>query len=321
MRRQSVLLLLALLALLSSAVLAVETDTPKDLRGDEGVLMDLRPTGAVFTAPDRILVTDSRYNQFHVFDPEGRRYVRLDVPRDLPLPWYNGIAQLDDGSYLMVGSHYHEKNTVRYVTVRSVLHRYTMEGEKWRGDSAEVNYDPDTALRRTGFLGQTVKTPMEIGGIAVDPKQKRLFFGLTRPLAEDGSVLIYEARLPEVLELKKNLEFKDVKTKLVPPEEPALGQKFFLSDLAYVPGKGLLVLMASQSPDGKTFGSNQIWMLRGGFGPAKLVAKEIAPGNRATGLAVREESKNTYTLGLVFDNNPEDTGIPSRIMLMKGFKL
>lgn len=321
MRRLSVLLILTLLALVQAAALAVETDTPQDLRGDEGLLKDIRPTGAVFLAPDRILVSDARYNQFHVFDPTGRRYVRLDYPTNIPMPWYNGLAQLDDSSFLAMGSHYHEKNVTRFLTNRGVLHRYQLQGDSFTPDSGEVNYDPDTALRKTGHFGQTVQDPLEIGGLAVDPKQKRLFLGLSRPLGPDGTVTIYEARLPEVMARKRDLEFKDVKSKLVPPVEPALGEKFFLSDLAYVPGKGLLVLMASQSADGKRFGSNQLWFLRGGFGPAKMLAQEIAPGNRATGLAVREEAKGLYTLALVCDNDAEVTGIPSRILMMKGFKL
>lgn len=322
MHRPPLLLALALLALLTAGAFAVETDTPKDLRGDEGLLMDIRPTGAVFLSADRILVTDSNNNQFHIFDPEGRRYRRLDFPRALPAPWYSGIARLADGnSFLVTGDHFHEKNVVRYVTAHSVVHRYTLQGEDWTGDSAEVDYDPDTALRRTGYLGETVENPMKIEGIAVDPKQKRAFFGLSRPLGEDGSILVYEARLDEMMALQKDVGFKDAKAKLVPAVEPAVGRPFHLSDLCYVQGKGLLVLLASESKDGKTFGSNQIWILRGGFGPAKLVAKEIAPGNRAAGLAAREVDKNTYDLALTFDNNPEETGRPSRIMVMKGVKL
>lgn len=318
---QRLFLILTLLAVLSTGALAVETDSPKDMRGDEGVLMDLRPTGAVYLAPDRILVTDCNNNQFHIFDPEGRRYLRLDLPRNLPAPWYSGIARLEDETFLVLGDHFHEKNVVRYVEAHSVLHRYALQGDRWSQDSAAVNYDPNVALRRTGNLGETVESPMKLEGIAVDPRQKRVFFGLSRPLDADGSVRIYEARLDEVMNLDKNLEFHDAKAQLIPEVEPALGQRFHLSDLCYVPGKGLLVLLASQSADGRRFGSNQIWILRGGFGPARLVAKEIAPGNQAAGLAVREDGNNSYEVALTFDNDPERTGMPSRILILKGIKL
>lgn len=321
MNRSSLLLALAFLALLAAGARAVETDTPKDMRGDEGLLMDLRPTGAVFLAPDRILVTDARNNQFHIFDPEGRRYRRLDLPRTLPAPWYSGLARMEDGSFLVTGDHYHDKNVVRYVTAHSVLHRYTLDGERFTDDSAAVNYDPDTALRRTGYFGQTVSAPLKIEGIAVDSRQKRLFLGLSRPVDPSGEVLLYEARLDEVMNLKRDLDLKDVKAKLTPETEPSLGVPFHVSDLCYVPGKGLLVLMASQSADGKRFGSNQLWLLRGGFGPARLVARELAPGNRAAGVAVREDGSGAYTLALTFDNNPEETGTPSRLLILPGVKL
>src|SRR5690606_36514623 len=125
---------------------------------------------------------------------------------------------------------YHEKNTVRFVFARSVLHRYTLQGEAFSGDSAEVNFDPDRALRRTGLLGESVADPMEIGGVAVDNKQKRLFFGLTRPFSEDGSVIVYEARLDDVMKKDLNFDFKDAKAKLVPETEPSVGQPFRLTD-------------------------------------------------------------------------------------------
>lgn len=321
MRRTCLLFSLMFLVLVSAGALALETDTPKDMRGDEGLLMDFRPTGAVYLTEDRVLVSDSNNRQFHIFDLEGRRFRRLDLPRDMPSPSYSGIASLGGQEFLVIGDHFHEKNAVRFVHARSVLHRYTLEGEGWSRDSAETNYDPDAALRRTGHLGQTVQDPMKVEGIAVDPKQKRVFFGLSRPLGPDGSVLIYEARLDEVMARDRGLEFHDVKPQLVPELEPAVGQAFHLSDLCYVPGKGLLVLLASQSPDGRRFGSNQLWLLRGGFGPARLVAKELAPGNRASGLAVREEGKDTFEVTLVFDNDPERTGMPSRILTIRSLKL
>lgn len=314
-------LILTLLAVLSAGALAAETDSPKDMRGDEGILMDLRPTGAIYLAPDRILIADSNNNQFHIFDPEGRRYLRLDLPRELPAPWYSGLASLEDQAFLVTGDHFHEKNVVRFVGAHSVVHRYVLEGERFSQDSAAVNYDPNIALRRTGLLGQTVKTPMKVEGIAVDSKQKRVFFGLSRPLDEEGSVRIFEARQEQVMGQDKHLELHDVKPQLTPDVEEAVGQRFHLSDLCYVPGKGLLVLLASQSSDGRRFGSNQIWFLPGGFGPARVVARDLAAGNRAAGLAVREDGHNTYEMALTCDNDPERTGMPSRLVILKGIKL
>ncbi|MGI5843757.1 MAG: hypothetical protein ACOX9B_06235 [Candidatus Xenobium sp.] len=321
MRHAPLFLTWIFLVLVSAGALALETDAIKDMRGDEGVLMDLRPTGAVYLAPNRILVTDSNNRQLHIFDLEGRRFRRLNLPRDMPSPSYSGIASLGEDAFLVCGDHFHEKNAVRFIHARSVLHRYVLQGEGWTRDSADTNFNPDATFRRTGHFGQTVKNPLKLEGIAVDSKQKRIFFGLSRPLGPDGSVLIYEARLDEVMARDRNLEFHDVKPQLIPEVETAVGQAFYLSDMCYVPGKGLLVLLASQSPDGRRFGSNQIWLLRGGFGPARLVGKEIAPGNRAAGLAVREEGKDTYEATLVCDNDPERTGMPSRLVTIRGLKL
>ena len=72
--------------LLLLGTLAARAQQPVEFRSDEGVMQDFRPTGVVWLAPDRLMVCDKRWNDFHTFDLTGRRYKLLSFPvRSRPL--------------------------------------------------------------------------------------------------------------------------------------------------------------------------------------------------------------------------------------------
>lgn len=312
------LFLVFLLAVLAQA----EPPAPVDMRSDEGVMMDFRPTGAVWLGPDRLLVCDKVWNDFHIFDLSGRRYKLLSFPvRARPIAEFNCLTPLDETNYLVAGSHYHEKNRVRYVSARSVVFRMWLEGEELSRNSAEDDYEPDRALRATGNFGESTKSPLELTGMGVDLKQKRIFFGVSHPLSSRDTILVYEGNLDRFLARDKNLELKEIKTDLKPELNPTTGTPYYLADMAYVQGEGLLLLLTSQGADGKTFGGSQLWMLRGAFPPPKLIMKDIAPGNRAAGLAVRHIKDRQYDIAITFDNDPGLTLVPSRLLVLPGVKL
>ncbi|MBI3926278.1 MAG: hypothetical protein HY319_12110 [Armatimonadetes bacterium] len=292
-----------------------------DLHGESGILNELRPTGVVWLDSGRLFVVDRRYNAFAIFDTQGRRIGYIEPNREMALAEYSALGQLETNVLFAAGSHYHDKNNTRYLYPRSVIHRIEVTGSQMTPRSTEQNYTPDRALRATNYYGGSPKAQMEIQGIAFDEKHNRMWIGLSRPLAEDGTILIYEAPLDEFLARKEILELEPVKTGLKPEIEPSCGTQFYLSDLAYVPDKGLLLLLTSDTDQGRRFCSNQIWFMKGGFGPAKLVRKEIAPGNRATGMALWPKDKWTYRVALVADNNPEETKIPSRLILLEDLPL
>jgi len=191
-------------------------------------------------------------------------------------------------------------------------------------ESAKENYRPDRALRSCGFYGESTDVNGEITGMAIDAKHNRVFFAFDKCLAKDGTVVLFEGAWDKFLARSDAFELKFVKTDLKPQVDPNTNTAYQLSDIAYIPDKGLALLLCSESNESKSFGFNQLWFMKGGFGPAKLVEKDLALGNRATGLAIRSgagAAKDTYDTVLVCDNNMEDSRIPARLVFLKGLRL
>ncbi len=293
-----------------------------DMRGDMGLLEDFGPTGAVFLNDGKVLVCDRRYTVFHIFDTDGRRFRFLDHPQKMGEANFSGLCWWKDNRYFVTGSHYHFKNNTRFVENRSIMHQIILLNEQLDPDSGKDNYHPDTALRATGYYGQSTETPGEITGMACDPKHNRIFFAFDKCLAKDGTLVLFEGPLDKFLARSNDFDLKFVKTDLKPAVDPATSTPYDLTDIAYVPDKGLVLLLSAEGNEGKQFGSNQLWFLKAGFGPARLVQKDLAPGNRGAGLAVRPGSKaDEYEAAVVCDNAMEDSRIPSRMLYLRGIRL
>jgi hypothetical protein len=294
-----------------------------DMRGDMGPLEDFGPRGAAWLPDGHLFLADWRYTVFHIFDTSGRRYAFIKHPEpQVPEAHYDSMCSIGNNTYLAVGNHYHINNNPRHLASRSVIHKMTLLGESFAPGSGKENYSPDNALRATGFYGDSAEKRLEISGTAADLKRNRIFFGCSQPLQPDGTVLILSGRLDKLLTKQDDMKLETVQTGLKPAQEPALGTNFFVSDLQYVGDRGLAILMTSQDKDEKVFGSNQIWFLRDGDSTARLVAKELVPGNRATAIAIRYEPKSKdFTAALVCDNATEDTKTPSRTVIIEHLTL
>jgi hypothetical protein len=316
--------LVALLVLLAPCVAGTEefTLSATDMRGDTGLLEDFGPTGACWVGKNQLLVSDRRYTMLHLFDTEGRRFRYMEYPQKLGDANFNALCHWKADSYFVAGSHFHVKNHPRYVESRSVVLKFNLVGEQLVADPARVNYRPDQALRSSGFYGESSEQNGEITGLAFDAKHNRVFLSLSRCLAADGSVVVLEGKLDAFLARQPELELKPLKTGLKPGIDPRTGSEYNLTDLAYVPDKGLVLLLSSETNEGRNFGANQLWYLRGGFGPAHLLHKDLAAGNRGTALAVRPgPGRDEYEAVIVCDNNMEDSRIPSRMLHLRGLKL
>lgn len=316
-------LLLSLLLLAPPAFCQTPAAQVSDMRGDTGLLQDFGPTGAAWLDGDHLLVCDRRYNVFHIFDTNGRRYRLMDFEKKQGDANYDALCHWKGDQFFVAGSHYHTKNHPRYVENRSVIHRITVHGEELGPDSGKENYRPDVALRSSGFYGESSEQNGEVTGIAFDTRHNRFFLSMDRCLNHDGTVVVLEGRLDDFLARKADMKLKPLPTGIKPATDPATGTPYGVTDLAYVPNKGLLLLLSpSPREEGARFGTNQIWYLRGGFGPAKSLMQDVAPGNHATGLAIRPaNNKDEYEAALVCDNAMEDTHVPSRLVILRGMKL
>lgn len=288
-----------------------------DMRGDDGILENFRPTGVSFLGADRVLVCDGSDQRLHIFDTQGRRFKRLNVPIILPNPDYAGMAQLSQDNYLVIGSHYHINNYARFLNNRSVMHLYTLRGEIVTGESATKDYDPIVALRKTGFWGDYAQRHMRVDGIATAPEANKLYIALSQPLEEDGSVLIYEGNLEEIMACDKRAKLSQHNYGIYPRVDEITEQPYQITDICHVPERGLLILMASVKHGGYTFGSNQLWFKPDDSEEAYLLAEDIAPGNFGSGLAVRANDSGSYNIVITFDNDTGKTSTPARMMLLE----
>lgn len=311
--------LLALLLLVTPAF--AQDIQVSDMRSDMGLMEDFGPTGAVFLPDGKLFICDRRYTVFHIFDLDGRRYRFLEHPQKMGEANFSGLCHWKDNRYFVTGSHYHFKNSTRFVENRSVMNQMILQGEQLDPESGKENYRPDTALRSTGFYGESVDSPGEITGMAFDVKHNRIFFSMDKCLAKDGTVVLLEGKLDKFLAKAPDFELKFLKSDLKPGYDPNTGTQYQLNDLAYVPDKGLVLLLSAETDESKRFGYNQLWFMKGGFGPARLVHKDLAPGNRGAGLAIRPSPvKDQYECAIVCDNNMEDSRIPSRILYLKALR-
>ncbi len=313
---------LALLAGLLGAAPAEEfSQKVYDMRGDMGLLEDFGPTGACWIN-DLVFLCDRRYTVFHLFDVQGRRFQFLEHPQKLGEANFSALCHYKDDEYFVSGSHYHVKNHPRFVENRSVMHKVLLQRDRINPQSGKENYRPDRALRASGYYGESTSTTGEITGIAMDPKHNRLFVAMDKTLSPDGSVVLLEGALDKFLARSEDLELKFVTTGLKPTVDSITNTPYDLQDIAYLPDRGLVLLLSAQANEGKTFGHNQLWFMRGGNTPAKLVQKDLASGNRGTGLAIRpSKTKDEYEAAIVCDNNMEDSRIPSRLVHLRGLRL
>lgn len=320
--------LLCLLLLLLAPAWA-QTPQLFEMRGDQGIMEDFGPTGAAWMPDGHVFVVDRRYNAFHIFDTQGRRFRFLEYPvATSGVCNYSGVARLNDQVMYAIGPHWAKENDVRFLSARSVVHKLQLVSEgKFSEDSCKVNLDPDRGFRSTGYYGSSVpkEKRLMVSGMTMDPKHNRVFVSCSRPLAPDGTVLVLQGPLDKFMAADSSFEFEILKTGLKPETDAATGQPYYCSDIEYVEDKGIVLLMTTFSGEDLTdqlkFGSNQLWFLKGGFGPAKPILKGFAPGNRATGLTMKPEDKWKYTACIVCDNDMEDTKIPSRMCILNGVQL
>jgi hypothetical protein len=174
------LLGLCLMTALGPGWVQAEEVKAADMRGDMGLLEDFGPTGVVWMEDGKVLVCDRRYTVFHIFDTEGRRYRFLDHPQKMGEANFSALCHWKDNRYFVTGSHYHFKNSTRFVENRSIMHQIILQTEQLDPESGKENYRPDAALRSSGFYGESVESPGEITGIAMDVKHNRVFFGMDK---------------------------------------------------------------------------------------------------------------------------------------------
>lgn len=317
MLRRKVILFTTTLMFLG-LLLAGGAETLFPLRGDEGNLNDFQPQAAVWLSDDRILVSDSHLNNLQIFDTEGRRFRLFDAANNRSPAHYVGLTRLDEDEFLMLGSHYQDKNHPRYVDQRSQLHKFYLDAknEDLRLDDLNTNISPKEPLRRTRMWGSSPKRQLEFCGISVSKERDIAWFGLRRPESEKGNLSLLSCSLQGLLEQDPDLQITEVDTGFKLPLEERCQLPTYLTDLAVLDDGSLLLLLTADDVAGRRFCTNSLWRWVPGQSGATLVKKDLAPENRATGLAVKSLGGGDYKVALVCDNLYEETKVPPRLVLL-----
>lgn len=282
-----------------------------------GPLDDFQPHAAVWLADNRLLVADLRFNNLQIFDTEGRRFRLFEAATNHAPAQFVGLTQYDKDEYLILGSHYHEKNHPRFRDLRSRFHkfRFYVEKEDLILDDFRHNLSPQESLRKTRMWGATPTRQLQFAGLAIDKNQDVAWFGLGKPLSEKGNISLLRCSLKGLLAQDKDLSFTEVDTGLERPNEKGSGEPMYLSDIEVLDDGSLLLLMTADQLEGKRLCSNSLYHWKPG-GKAVLLKEGLAPENRATGMAVRHLGNGSYKVALVCDNFTSETKIPSRLVIL-----
>lgn len=288
------------------------------LRGDQGPLTQFQPHAALWLSEDRILMSDIRFNNLQIFDTQGRRFRIFDAATNKGPAQFVGLSQLGPEDFLALGSHYHEKNHPRFQDMRSRLHRFTLnlEKEELNLDDFKSNLSPQEPLRYTRMWGATPLRQLEFCGLDVNQDEDIAWFGLTRPLSEEGNLLLLRCSLKSLLENDERLRFTEVDTGFKLPAEERCQRPTYLTDLKVLDDGSILLLLSADDVAGKRFCTNSLWRWVPG-GVATLVKKDLAAENRATGMALRSLGGGQYKVALVCDNAYDETSIPPRLVILE----
>lgn len=280
--------------------------------------MDFKPQAAEWLSDELILISGSDLNNLQIFDVDGRRFRLFDAASNKPPAHFVGLDRLEGDEFLILGSHYHEKNHPRYRNQRSRLHKFSLnlETETVTLDDFKENISPLEPLRKTRMWGQTPLRQLEFCGIAANRRRDILWFGLTQPKSEKGNLALLRCSLKGVLEQKEDLEFTEVDTSFQVPDEERCQLPSYLTDLEVLDDGSLLLLFTADDIEGKRLCTNSLYRWVPG-GKATLVKKDLAPENRATGMAVKSLGKGSYRIALVCDNVASETGIPPRLVVLQ----
>lgn len=258
-------------------------------------------------ASGRLVVVDDTLNSPFVFDAAGNFLERLDSA-SLPA----ARAKFEDlafhpktKTYFAVGSH--EGWTPEALVQLSVLLEFRLDG---RG-----GIDPASVRRLPlweGFraLGLWKPKAMKIEGLAVDPAGRTLFVGLREPSdrARVYSVSLASLRRGEpVVSLLFDFDAGTI------DDTP-----YCISALTWEPSLGgLLIATSTEQESSHLFMGNRLWFAPverprspgpGAAEPVMLLWDRFDIGMKAEGLAL-----GAGKLFVVFDNDQDDTSIPSRL--------
>ena len=293
---------LLLCCLLSAPVLA--DDFPGEVY-ELGAFERFEASGVSYVA-GRLAVVDDTLNSLFLFDARGGSIKTLDseyLPRQRAK--FEDVAfHLESKTFFAVGSH--EGWTEKTLRQLSVLLEFRL------ADIQAIDKDSVRQLPLwEGFdkLGLWKPKGMKIEGLAVDTSGETLYVGLREPAdrARVYAVSLVSLRRGEP-EVSLLLEFD---------AGSADGTPYCISALTWEPTNGgLLIATSTEEEPSHRFLGNRLWFAPLGNGESSLTDvvllwDQFDVGMKAEGLAL-----GAGKLFIVYDNDQDDTGIPSRLRVV-----
>lgn len=267
----------------------------------------LEASGIVYYQ-DKFIVADDTINNLFVFDREGRLSYHIESDR-----FPSEKAKFEDlafdastGNFFVVGSH--QGWDYENLESLSVLFRFKLKkvDQKLTVDEASVESLP--LYRSFDQIGLWKPDTMKIEGLAYDSARDHLYVGLREPV---DRARVYQIDVGLLARASRDVE-APVPVEMLSFDAGSLdGTPFCISALLWLPShRGLLIATSTEDDTEHRFLGNRLWFYSEGR-PVTLVCDTFDRGMKAEGLAVGEDQ-----LVIAYDNDQDDTDIPSRIRLI-----
>ena len=267
----------------------------------------LEASGIVYFQ-DKLIVADDTINNLFVFDREGKLSYDIEsdrFPRE-KAKFEDLTFDASTGSFFVVGSHQgwdHES-----LESLSVLIRFKLKKVDQRLSVDEASVASLPLYQSFDQIGLWKPEAMKIEGLAYDSAKEHLYVGLREPV---DRARVYQVDVGSLARVGQDVE-PPLPIEMLSFDAGSVdGTPFCISALLWLPThRGLLIATSTEDDTEHRFLGNRLWFYTEGR-PVTLVHDTFDRGMKAEGLAVGEGQ-----LVIAYDNDQDDTDIPSRIRLI-----
>jgi hypothetical protein len=300
--------LVALCLLGIGAVLAAGPNNLLELVDEEGRSMPRFEASGLAYFKDRLLVVDDTLNWIFVFSRDGRLLQRMEPARfpELRAKFEDLAFDPSTGDFFAVGSHEGWDQAV--LENLSVLLRFRVVEQKGTLTVDESSVERLPLYQSFERLGLWKPNGMKIEGLAYDTEKDHLYVGLRKPR---DRARVYRVKVESLIRAKTSGNAPHPEEIVSFDPGRVGGTPFHISALLWLPkSKGLLIATSTEDDETHQFLGNRIWHFSKSEG-LSLVRDTFDDGMKAEGLALGDGH-----LYICYDNDQDDTGIPSRIRII-----
>jgi hypothetical protein len=300
--------LIAISALSLGVIPTVDSGSLVELVDEDGRRIDRFEASGLAYFEDRLLVVDDTLNFVFVFNRDGKMLQRIEPARfpKLRAKFEDLAFDPSTGTFFAVGSHEGwDQATLENLSVLLHFRVVEQEGMLTVEDSSVENLPLNKSFE---LLGLWKPEGMKIEGLAYDSENDHLYIGLREPR---DRARVYRVTSQSLFEAKTGGTIPYPEEVLSFDPGKVDGTPFHISALLWLPEtRGLLVATSTEDDETHQFLGNRIWHFSTSRG-LRLLRDTFDQGMKAEGLALGEDH-----LYICYDNDQDDTGIPSRLRII-----